>query len=230
MNAHLEQRIERYGAPPETAAKVAIVVHGRDQRPEWMREWLIDRLDAPDVAFVAPEAADNTWYPCLFTHEVAANEPHLTWALDRLDAIVAELERAGRTRDELFLVGFSQGACVVAEYLCRHPGRYGGAAILTGGLIGPPGTSWDGASFEGTPIVVATSDADEWVPIERAARTRDVFESRDADVTWRVDHGLDHVIDDDQVRLVEALLAGRLAAAHGDARADSSPSNGREQE
>jgi hypothetical protein len=57
-----------------------------------------------------------------------------------------------------------------------------------------------------------------------------VFESRDADVTWRVDHGLDHVIDDDQVRLVEALLAGRLAAAHGDARADSSPSNGREQE
>ena len=98
MNAHLEQRVEHYGTPLDTATVAAIVVHGRAQSPEWMREHLIDRLDAPGVAFVAPEAADNTWYPGGFMQDFDANEPSLTWALERIDQLVAQVESAGFAR------------------------------------------------------------------------------------------------------------------------------------
>ena len=91
MNAHLEQRVEHYGTPLDTATVAAIVVHGRAQSPEWMREHLVDRLDTPGVAFVAPEAADNTWYPGGFMQDFDVNEPSLTWALERIDQLVAQV-------------------------------------------------------------------------------------------------------------------------------------------
>ena len=207
MNAHADQRVEYYGAPLETAATTAIVVHGRSQSPEWMREFLIDRLDAPEVAFIAPEAAGNTWYPGGFMQEFDVNEPHLGWALERVDQLVLQLQEAGHPRSEIFLVGFSQGACLLAEYVARHPGRYGGVAVLTGGLIGPPGTTWAGDSLEDTPILVATSDIDEWVPLARAVETRDALTARGASVTWREYQGMDHIINDDEITLVSELLA-----------------------
>jgi phospholipase/carboxylesterase len=207
MNAHLEQRVEHYGAPLDTAALAAIVVHGRAQSPEWMREHLVDRLDASGVAFVAPEAADNTWYPGGFMQDFDVNEPSLTWALERIDQLVTELESAGFARSRIFLLGFSQGACLLAEYLSRHAARYGGVAILTGGLIGPPGTTWEGGSLDGTPVLLATSDVDDWVPLARTEDSRDVFAARGAEVTWRVYEGMEHVINDDEVQLVGDLLA-----------------------
>ncbi len=211
MNAHADQRVENYGEPLDTAAKAALVVHGRAQSPEWMREFLIDRLDAPDVAFVAPEAAGNTWYPGGFMQEFDVNEPHLGWALERIDQLIGALEAAGHSRSEIFLLGFSQGACLLAEYLSRHPGRYGGAALLTGGLIGPPGTTWPGESLAGTPVLMGTSDIDEWVPLARAEATRDVFETRGAAVTWRVYRGMEHIINDDEIALVSHMLTRQAA-------------------
>lgn len=207
MNAHRTQRLERYGAATDAARLSAIVMHGRAQSPEWMREFLIDRLAAPGVEFLAPEAADNTWYPGGFMQEFEVNEPALTWALERVDELVAELVAQGRPREQIVLLGFSQGACLLAEYVSRHPARYGGVAILTGGLIGPPGTTWDGPSLDGTPMVLATSDIDEWVPLERAAASRAVFEARGAAVSWTVYEGMEHIINDDEIRLVDDLLA-----------------------
>lgn len=207
MNAHLDQRVEHYGAPIATAATVAIVMHGRAQSPEWMREFLIDRLDAPGVAFLAPEAAGNTWYPGGFMQDFDVNEPWLTWALERVDQLVEQVVASGRPRAQIVLLGFSQGACLLAEYVSRRPTRYGGVAILTGGLIGPPSTTWDGPSLDGTPMVFATSDVDEWVPLARAMESRDVFEARGADVSWTVYEGMEHIINDDEIRLVEELLA-----------------------
>ena len=207
MNAHLDQRVEHYGVPLDAARVAAIVVHGRAQSPEWMREHLVDRLATSDVAFVAPEAAGNTWYPGGFMQDFEANEPWLTWALERIDQLVAQLESAGFPRSRIVLLGFSQGACLLAEYVSRHPARYGGVAILTGGLVGPPGTTWDGGSLDATPVLLATSDVDDWVPLARTEETRDVFTARGAEVTWRVYEGMEHVINDDEVVLVDALLA-----------------------
>ena len=111
---------------------------------------------------------------------------------------------------DVVLIGFSQGACLLAEYVARHPARYGGVAVLTGGLIGPPGTTWDGPSLESTPILLATSDVDEWVPIGRVEETRTVLTERGADVRWRVYTGMEHVVNDDEVALVAEMLRERI--------------------
>jgi predicted esterase len=214
-NVHAAQRVEYYGAPIDSADVAALVVHGRAQHPEWMREFLIGRLPADvfdRVAFVAPEAAENTWYPGGFMQPFADNEPHLTWALERVDELVGELEASGHDRADLRLIGFSQGACLLSEYIARRPARYGGVAALTGGLIGPPGTAWDGPSLESTPVLLATSDIDEWVPIGRVAETRDVLTRRGADVHWRVYDGMGHIINDDEVALVADMLRGGIGS------------------
>ena len=55
--------------------------------------------------------------------------------------------------------------------------------------------------------MLATSDVDDWVPLARTEETRDVFTARGGDVTWRVYEGMEHIINDDEVRLVGDLLA-----------------------
>jgi predicted esterase len=35
------------------------------------------------------------------------------------------------------LLGFSQGACLAAEFAARHPQKLGGVVGYSGGLIGP---------------------------------------------------------------------------------------------
>jgi phospholipase/carboxylesterase len=126
--------------------------------------------------------------------------------MDCLDNLVASLSARGCPRDALRLVGFSQGACIVAEYICRHPQHYGGVAALTGGLIGPEGTTWSGDSLADTPILLATSDIDPWIPLARAEESRDVLTERGAVVDFRVYEGMDHIINDDEIAALRQLI------------------------
>ena len=50
---------------------------------------------------------------------------------------------AGIPPEAVFLLGFSQGACLVLEYAARHARRYGGVIGLSGGIIGPDETPRD---------------------------------------------------------------------------------------
>jgi predicted esterase len=212
-NPHACQPVERWGEPVAHAERVAIVVHGRGQDPAWMHESLVSRLDVPGTAYLAPRAAERTWYPAGFMAPRADNEPDCTWGLACLHALVGELVEAGRAYRELALLGFSQGACLTLEYLSRRGGDFGGVAALTGGLIGPPGTTWSGPSLAGVPVLLATSDIDEWVPLARVEETRRVLEHRGAQVTWRVYEGLGHEINDDEIAFVEKLLGATPRSA-----------------
>ncbi len=90
-----------------------------------------------------------------------------------LDHLVADVSAAGIPKDRIVLLGFSQGACLTAEYAVRHADRYGGLLIFSGGLIGPPGTTWDyPGSFGGTPVFLGCSDVDAHIPKQRVERKR----------------------------------------------------------
>jgi len=105
------------------------------------------------------------------------------------------------------LAGFSQGACLVAEYAVRNADRYGGFLIFTGGLIGPPETRWEHeGSFDGTPVFLRTSDVDEFVPEERVRESARVFEHMGANVALRVYPGMDHVVNDDEIAAAKKIL------------------------
>jgi phospholipase/carboxylesterase len=195
--------VARRGPDPESARAVAILLHGRGRDVADVLA-LADRIGEPDVAYLAPAARDGTWYPQSFLAPPAENEPYLSSALAVVDALVR-----AHDPERLVLGGFSQGACLAAEYALRHPRRYGGLLLYTGGAIGPPGTSWpDRGSFAGTPAYLGTSDPDAWVPVERVRETAERLRAQDAEVTVEVFPGMDHLVNDAEIAAGRRLIRG----------------------
>jgi predicted esterase len=186
---------------------VAILLHGRNAGARNILE-LAGPLAHPALTYLAPAAAGNTWYPSSFLAPRDQNEPYLSSALRRLDTLVAEVEAAGVPRERVVLLGFSQGACLAAEFAVRNAGRYGGLIVFSGGLIGPPGTTWDQpGQFGGTPVFLGCSDVDAHVPRTRVEESGRVFERMAAATTVRIYPGMGHLVNDDEIVSARAVLA-----------------------
>jgi predicted esterase len=200
------------GASLDVSRAVVIMVHGRNASPANILD-LVPRLAVADCAYVAPTAADRTWYPFSFLSDLEKNEPNLSSALGVLETLVADLESKGILRSRIVLLGFSQGACLAVEFACRRPTRYGGVIGFSGGLIGPPGTAWERSGrFEATPIFLGCSDVDAHVPRVRVEASAQVFREMGADVTLRIYPGMGHVVNDDEIDYARALI--RSVSAH----------------
>ena len=200
---HEGQPVLRRGPSVEDARAVCVLLHGRGRDPEDVLG-LAERIGDPTVAWLAPAAADGTWYPGSFLAPFADNEPWLSSALGTVDALLHSL---GAELSRVVLGGFSQGACLASEYALRHPHLYGGLLLYTGGFIGPPGTVPPRlGSFEGTPAYFGTADPDDWVPVERVRETADVLTALGAAVTLEVFEGMDHLVGDEEIAAGRELL------------------------
>ena len=200
------------GAQRESANAAVILVHGRGATPESMLP-LAEAFGRDDIHYLAPRAAGHTWYPNSFLAPIEANEPWLSSALSVIGGLVDRLAADGFSSDRVGIIGFSQGACLTSEFIARNARRYGTACVLTGGLIGPPGTprNYPG-SLNGTPVFLGSSDVDAHVPLERVNETRDVLGALGAEVDERIYPGMGHTVNDDEVKAVTELLR-RLARA-----------------
>src|SRR5262245_51500232 len=127
------------GAPLERARAAAILLHARGSSADDILS-LGEEFGFADIAYLAPQAANHSWYPYSFLAPLAQNEPYLGNALATVGAAFAHLDRAGFAAERVALIGFSQGGCLALEYAARHAQRYGAIAGLSAGLIGPPGT------------------------------------------------------------------------------------------
>jgi len=207
---HQGAQVLQAGVPLERARAVGILLHGRGARAENILE-LARALRGEGVAWLAPQAAGNTWYPNRFIAPIASNEPWLSSALGVVGDLVAQVESAGVDRTKILLGGFSQGACLALEYVVRHPARFGAVAGLSGGLIGPPGTTWatDG-SLAGTPIFLGCSDVDFHIPKERVLESAEVLTALGAQVETTLYPNMDHIINEDELARVQKLIAGIL--------------------
>lgn len=200
------------GPDLERASAVTVLLHGRARSADEMLA-LARRVDLPQMTYVALAAPGATWYPESFLAPVAHNQPFLDRALDQVEETVQMIVRAGGSRERVACVGFSQGACLAAEYVFRKGGRWGGLAALTGGLIGPPESTWTRSGcLHGTPVVLATAEQDTWVPLRRVHQTAEVFGAMGAEVDLRVYPGAAHEISDDAVAATRRML-GRLVVA-----------------
>jgi phospholipase/carboxylesterase len=209
---HAGAPLRTTGVDLESARVAGLFVHGRGARAEGMLGLASD-LDVDGLAAVAPQATSGTWYPERFLAPVAANEPHLSSALGVVETTLETLAAAGLPPERVVVVGFSQGACLAAEYVARTPRRYGGLAVLSGGLVGPTGTEFGHeGDLAGTPAYLTCADSDPHIPIERVHETRDVLERMGADVTEHVRPGRDHSVPREAVGVLEDYLR----AAGGD--------------
>lgn len=208
MEPHGGQRIVRAGTPLDKSGRVVIMVHGRGAGPENILD-LVPALEHPEFTYLAPAAANNTWYPYSFLADTAKNEPGLSSALSVLGDLVDDLVGKGIPKTRIVLLGFSQGGCLSSEFAVRHADRFGGVIAFSGGLIGPPGTAWNHpGSFAGTPVFLGCSDIDPHIPAQRVEESADVFGRMGAAVTRRLYPGMGHLVNDDEMAFARTLLAG----------------------
>jgi predicted esterase len=207
------------GAPLARARAAAILVHGRGGSAEDILT-LADEFAQDDIAYLAPQAAGQTWYPHSFLAPLEQNEPYLSNALATVGATLDHVAREGFMSERVALIGFSQGGCLALEYAARNARRYGAVAGLSAGLIGPLGLPRDyPGSFAGTPVFLGCSDVDSHVPLWRVQESRDVLSRMDAAVTERIYPGMGHTVNADEIAHVARLLAAitRDAAPRGEA-------------
>ncbi|MDV8079743.1 dienelactone hydrolase family protein [Rhodococcus sp. IEGM 1370] len=207
-NPHLRRPLQFHGAADLASARLVVyAIHGRGQQPSYMAQ-VADRVGLDGIAYVLPAAADATWYPARFTDSVDANQPSLGNALDAVSTHLQWLIEQGVTPERTVVVGFSQGACLLAEHLLRTQIPYAGAAILTGGYIGPAEHQWPRRipGLMAMPTLLTTAARDEWVPLPRVHATAEAFTDLAADAELHVYNDPEHHVSDIVVEHLRALL------------------------
>jgi predicted esterase len=196
------------GPRPDQARLAVILVHGRGASAEDIMG-LAREFRQSDVAYLAPQAAGNTWYPYTFLAPLEKNEPALSSALGVLQGLVSTLGEQGVPSERVGLLGFSQGACLSLEFAARHARYFAAVVGLSGGLIGPPGTprKYSG-SAAGTFMFLGCSDVDPHIPMERVQETAEVFRNLGAVVDERIYRGMGHTVNRDEVEAVRMILGG----------------------
>ena len=188
------------------ARLVMILLHGRGASAADILT-LADELTVKDVAYLAPQAAGNTWYPFSFLTAIAKNEPGITSGLGVIGSLIEAAEEQGVPPERVALLGFSQGACLTLEFAARHARRYQAVVGLSGGLIGPPGTPRDyPGSLDGTPVFIGCSDTDPHIPVERVRESAEIFRCLGGFVDERIYPATGHTVIPDEIAAVNRLL------------------------
>jgi phospholipase/carboxylesterase len=187
-------------------SKVLIMLHGRGGSAEDILS-LTSYLDVKDFTLLAPQATNNTWYPYSFLVPPSQNEPWLSSALNLLKELLDELNAKEIPSQNIFFLGFSQGACLTLEFVTRNANKYGGVVAFTGGLIGDKiyNENYKG-DFQNTPIFIGTGNPDPHVPVERVYATSNILKDMNADVTEKAYNNMGHTINQDEIEQANKVV------------------------
>jgi phospholipase/carboxylesterase len=205
---HDNARIVTYagGVPAARATRAVILLHGRGGSATDILS-LAPIISPPDAVTLAPTASGNTWYPFSFLAPFSQNQQGIDSGHALIESILAKLEADGIPAASTALVGFSQGACLAVDHAFRFPRKYGAIVALTGGLIGPPGTTFtSNGSLDGTPVLLAAGDPDPHVPWERVAESGRVLKAMGGEVSLERYPGAPHAVLPEQAAKAKALL------------------------
>lgn len=201
------------GQPKGLADRAGILLHGRSRTKQEMLD-LAQGLDLAGTRWLAPYAGRGLWYPGRYMDSRESNEPQLTRSVERTHWLVLDASEGGRLGPEqIFLVGFSQGACLAVEYVLRHPTSVAAIVVFTGCLIGPPGTVWTTAgnqSLKGLSVFLSGSDADEWIDPRRTEDTAQVLRLLGADVELHMYPGRPHIVSPEELADARDFLHRKL--------------------
>ena len=200
------KNIQTEGKSLQDAEKALVMLHGRGADARDILG-LAPRLNVNDFALLAPQATNHVWYPYSFLAKPEENEPWLSSALDLLKEVVNDISEQGIAKENIYLLGFSQGACLALEFAARNASRYGGVAAFTGGLIGDR-INRDNYSgdFNGMPIFIGTGNPDPHVPLHRVNDSVRVLKELHADVHLQVYDGRPHTVSQDELDSANKLI------------------------
>jgi len=197
------------GVPLNDAKKALIMIHGRGAGAHDILS-LLKHLNVKDFALVAPQAENRTWYPYSFLAPINENEPSFSKSLEIIHNVVVAIQQNGIEKENIYFLGFSQGACLALEFTARNAAKYGGVVAFTGGLIGDKvyENHYKG-NFENTPIFIGTSDPDFHVPVGRVNETEALLKKMGAFVTKKIYANMGHTISQDEINLANEFVFGK---------------------
>lgn len=196
-------QIQETGKPLNKAKKAMIALHGRGGSSSDILS-LARKLVDDDYYLVAPEAENNTWYPYNFMSEDPSNT---LWVNSAVSIVKRLIDETSRHIPEIYLMGFSQGACLALEVSARYAAKYGGVIAFSGGLIGHnlDEKKYQG-TFQGTKIFIGISDNDPHVPLQRAKESEKLLKKLGANVYLNVYEGMGHTIIQDEIDWTRAHI------------------------
>jgi phospholipase/carboxylesterase len=190
------------GVTLKKAGKVMIMLHGRGATAGDIIS-LTGYLKLQDTHIIAPQATNNAWYPYSFLAPRQQNEPWLSSALELLNEILEDVRMAGIKSRDVFILGFSQGACLTLEFAAQNARLFAGIIAFTGGLIGDVVEEKIYAgNFQKTKVFIGNSDKDPHVPVERTEESKRIMEKLGAEVTLKIYPGMPHTVNDDEINWV----------------------------
>ena len=193
------------GKPLQQASKAIILLHGRGGSAYDIIS-LADEFCDETFYIAAPQATNNTWYPYSFLAPVNQNEPWLSSAIGIVKRLIDVTAQVIDVQN-IYLMGFSQGACLTLEVAARYAQPYAGIAAFTGGLIGESvnQSNYQG-NFNQSKIFIGNSDHDPHVPLERSQKSKDILQEMGAEVLLKVYPNMPHTIITDEIKSVKEIM------------------------
>jgi len=190
----------------DNPTKALIMIHGRGGSAKDIMG-LTEYLNVGDYLLIAPEANQNTWYPNSFIAPISSNQPKLNQALELINQAVELAKEKGIQPENIYFLGFSQGACLTLEYTSRNAQQYGGIVAFTGGLIGEElNRDHYKGDFKNTTVFIGTSDPDFHVPVERVQESTKLMRELGAQVEEKIYPNMGHTITQEEIRIVNETI------------------------
>lgn len=209
---HQNQPVAVTGADLNEAKRAMIMIHGRGASAQSILGLSKEFEKTSDFIFLAPQASGHTWYPYSFLAPTENNQPGIDSGLQAISDILQKLNEQGITNEHIFLLGFSQGACLASEFVARNPSKYAGLIALSGGLIGESVTlSEYTGDLKSTPIFMGCSDVDAHIPVDRLDETEKVFLKLNAVVQKNIYPGMGHLVNEDEISNINRLIETSLS-------------------
>ena len=194
------------GLPLSESKKAIILLHGRGATAESILS-LADYLELSDFSIFAPQAAQRTWYPYGFMASDEGNLSALNSSLQQVSLLFQFLIENGKAPEQIYVMGFSQGACLSLEFAARNGQKLGGVVAFTGGLIGEKleEKKYSG-DFQGTPILLSSSAHDMHVPAQRINDSAQLLQKMGAEVSLKFFEDELHTIRPEELTWINQTL------------------------
>lgn len=168
---------------------------------------IASNLDLSDFSIFAPQAAQRTWYPYGFMASDEGNLSSLNSSLQQVSLLFQFLIENGKAPEQIYVMGFSQGACLSLEFAARNAQKLGGVVAFTGGLIGEKleEKKYNG-DFQGTPILLSSSAHDMHVPAQRIHDSAQLLQKMGAEVSLTLFEDELHTIRPEELTWVNQTL------------------------
>jgi predicted esterase len=212
--------VKRAGAAAGRAKAGIVLAHGRGGSAGDILGLLV-HAGLPEVAAFAPEAPGNSWWPTSFLAPSAQMEPFVVAGMGAMRSAVEALQAEGLERGQIWLGGFSQGACLALETFAREGDGLAGVIALSGGLVGTSDAGGPAAaelyghapkrfdyagSRTGGDVWISVHQRDPHIPLGRVEESEAVLKGLGASVESRVYPGAGHGVLADDIAAIRSRL------------------------